>query len=75
MNQRNGVKVLPPGTEQHEEQGENVALIRSGPPGGATWSEIRELISRCEDLSEDVRERLVAMGDKSQEGWVELTTQ
>ena len=75
VNHRNGVEVLPPGTEQHEEQGENGALIRSGPPGGATWSEIRELISRCEDLPEDVRERLVVMGDKSQEGWVELTTQ
>ena len=75
VNHRNGVEVLPTGTEQHEEQGENVALIRSGPPGGATWSEIRSLISRCEDLPEDARGHLVAMGDKSQVGSVELSSQ
>ena len=46
-----------------------------GAPSGAMWSEIRGLISRCEDLPEDVRGRLVAMGDKSQVGSVELSTQ
>ncbi len=67
--------MLPVGIQQREKQGENCESVSGGAPGGATWSEIRGLISRCEDLPEDVRGRLVAMGDKSQVGSVELSTQ
>lgn len=35
----------------------------SGAQCGANWSEIRALIARCEDLPEDVRVTLVAIGD------------
>jgi len=38
---------------------------------GANWSEIRGLIARCDELPEDVRGRLVALGDKSVAGAVE----
>ena len=58
-----------------ENTGETSLGCDGGAPGGAMWSEIRELISRCEDLPEDVRWRLVAMGDKSQVGSVELSSQ
>ena len=58
-----------------ENTGETSLGCNGGAPGGARWSEIRELISRCEDLPEDVRGHLVAMGDKSQVGSVELSAQ
>ena len=70
-----GVLVLPVGTQQLEKHGGNEEFSSGGAPGGATWGEIRVLISRCDDLPEDVRGRLVAMGDKSQAGAVELSTQ
>ena len=59
----------------HEKQGENVDLSLSGAPGGATWGEIRGLIARCDDLPEDVRGRLVALGDKSVTGAVECSNE
>lgn len=68
-------QVLPVGIQQGEKRGENVAFLQGGAPGGARWGEIRGLIARCEDLPEDVRVSLVAMGDKSQVGSVELSTQ
>jgi|GEM_PF-6061641 len=42
----------------------NDGFPSGGAPGGATWSEIRDLIARCEDLPEGIREQLVAMGDR-----------
>ena len=56
-----------------EKHGENVELLPGGAPGGANWSEIRALIARCEDLPEDVRGQLVALGDKCLVGPVELS--
>lgn len=44
-----------------------------GAPGGAKWVEIRELIARCEDLSEDVRGELVAWGDRCELGSQQLS--
>ena len=58
-----------------ENTGETSLGCGGGAPGGATWPELRQLISRCENLPEDVRGRLVAMGDKSHVGSVELSTQ
>ena len=58
-----------------ENAGETALGCGGGAPGGATWSEIRGLIARCEDLPEDVRASLVEVGDKSQGSSVELTSQ
>jgi hypothetical protein len=46
-----------------ENTGETAVGCGGGAPGGATWSEIRGLIARCEDLPEGIRGQLVAMGD------------
>ena len=53
--------------------GETASFCEGGAESGAldiqsdaNWSEIRELIARCEELPGDVRERLVAMGDECQ---------
>ena len=58
-----------------ENIGETSLGCGGGAPGGATWSEIRGLIAGCEDLPEDVRGRLVAMGDASQLASVGLSSQ
>jgi hypothetical protein len=62
-------------TRQHEKQGENTVSRLRGAAGGASWSEIRGLISLREDFSDYVRRHLVATGDKSHVGSVELSTQ
>ncbi len=40
-------------------------VVHSG-SGGASWAEVRELIAGCQDLPDDVRRQLVALGDESQ---------
>lgn len=59
-----GVLVLPVGTQQLEKHGGNREFSSGGAPGGASWSEIRGLIARCEDLPKVIRGQLVAMGDR-----------
>ncbi len=49
----------------NEKQGENVDLLLGGAPSGATWGEIRKLITACDELPADVRGRLVAFKDEA----------
>ncbi len=53
-----------------EKHGGNADSASSGAPGGAMWSEIRDLIAKCEDLPEDVQAQLVKLGDASPMGSV-----
>ena len=46
-----------------ENTGETSLGCGGGAPGGANWSEIRELITRCGDLPAGIRDAMVAMGD------------
>jgi len=68
---RGGVQCSQKEYNTPEILGESCELLPSGAPGGATWGEIWGLIARCDDLPDDVRERLVALGDKYQTGSVE----
>jgi len=43
-------------------------LFAGDAPGGATWGEIREFILACEELSAEVRQRLIALGDAKGKG-------
>lgn len=63
VNHKNGVSVLPEGVEQREKHGGNEGFPSGGAPGGATWSEIRELIARCEELPASVRKAMIEDGD------------
>lgn len=51
--------------EKHEG---NADLLPTGAQCGANWSEIRALIAACEDLPEDVRGQLMALGDRCRVG-------
>jgi hypothetical protein len=73
MTQTSGVELPQVARQQREEQGENTVSHLCGEPG-ATWSEVRGLVSRCEDLSEYVRRHLVATGDNSHVGSVEWSS-
>ena len=70
---RGGVQCSQKEHNTCEKQGENADLLLSGAPGGAKWGEIRGLIVDCVDLPDDVREQLVALGDKHQFGSVEFS--
>ena len=37
-------------------------------PGGASWAEVRAVIAACRELPGDVRDYLVAFGDRSVQG-------